>query len=104
MNLEKLSRAELVKLRAEVDGALESLDLRRKAEARTAAEAIAREHGFNLADLLGAEKAGKKKGQKNPAKYRNPANPAQTWTGRGRQPAWIKEALAANKSLDIFEI
>jgi len=22
-------------------------------------------------------------------KYRNPANPAQTWTGRGKTPAWI---------------
>jgi len=104
MDLEKLSRAELVKLRTEVELALESLDTRRKAEARGAAEAIARQHGFNLADLVEAEKAGKKKGQKNPAKYRNPANPSQTWTGRGHQPGWIKEALDAGKSLDVFEI
>jgi len=24
------------------------------------------------------------------AKYRNPANPAQTWAGRGVKPAWIE--------------
>jgi DNA-binding protein H-NS len=104
MELEKLSRAELVKLRADVDAALATLDTRRKAEARAAAEAIAKQHGFNLSELLDAEKAGKKKGQKNPAKYRNPANPSQTWTGRGRQPAWIKAAVEANQSLDVFEI
>jgi DNA-binding protein H-NS len=24
-----------------------------------------------------------------PPKYRNPANPEQTWTGRGKAPAWV---------------
>src|SRR4051794_12275797 len=27
-------------------------------------------------------------------KYRNPDNPAETWTGRGRQPRWVQAALA----------
>lgn len=26
------------------------------------------------------------------AKYRNPADPTQTWTGRGKKPAWMAEA------------
>ncbi|WP_108485070.1 H-NS family nucleoid-associated regulatory protein [Oceaniglobus ichthyenteri] len=104
MNLDQLSRAELLKLRSDVDVALDNLEARRKTEARAAAEAIAKEHGFNLSELLSSDKSGKKKGQKNPPKYRNPADPSQTWTGRGRQPAWIKDALADNKSLDMFEI
>jgi DNA-binding protein H-NS len=29
------------------------------------------------------------KGVKLPAKYRNPQNPTQTWTGRGVDPAWV---------------
>jgi DNA-binding protein H-NS len=29
------------------------------------------------------------KGVKLPAKYRNPSNPTQTWTGRGVDPAWV---------------
>lgn len=33
-------------------------------------------------------------------RYRNPADPGQTWSGRGRQPKWVAEALAAGKSLD----
>jgi DNA-binding protein H-NS len=29
------------------------------------------------------------KGVKLPAKYRNPLNPTQTWTGRGVDPTWV---------------
>ena len=29
------------------------------------------------------------KGVKLPAKYKNPLNPNQTWTGRGANPAWV---------------
>jgi len=25
------------------------------------------------------------------AKYRNPANPEQTWTGRGKKPGWLTD-------------
>ncbi|MDH3211127.1 MAG: H-NS histone family protein [Myxococcales bacterium] len=28
------------------------------------------------------------------ALYRNPVNPAETWSGRGQQPRWFKQALA----------
>ena len=37
-------------------------------------------------------------------KYRNPDNPAQTWSGKGKRPAWVKAALAAGKSLESLEI
>ncbi len=104
MELDTLSRKELMKLRTDVESALDTLENRRKAEARTAAEAIAQEHGFSLADLLNSDKAAKRKGQKNAAKYRNPADPTQTWTGRGRQPGWIKQALADGVALETFEI
>lgn len=100
MELEKMSRKELETLRADVDKALASLEIRRKAEARKAAEEAAKEHGFSLDDLLSAEK----KGKKSAPKYRNPADPKQTWTGRGRQPGWIKEALTAGRPLDDFAI
>ena len=34
-------------------------------------------------------KAHTMKGVKLPAKYKNPLNPNQTWTGRGVDPAWV---------------
>jgi DNA-binding protein H-NS len=37
-------------------------------------------------------------------RYRNPADSGQTWTGRGRQPRWVAEALASGRSLDEFKI
>ncbi len=38
-----------------------------------------------------AMKPEKKKRAKSslPAKYRNPADPTQTWTGLGKAPAWV---------------
>jgi DNA-binding protein H-NS len=37
-------------------------------------------------------------------KYRNPANPAETWAGRGKQPRWVTEQLRSGKKLDDFRI
>jgi len=37
-------------------------------------------------------------------RYRNPANPAETWSGHGRPPAWVRRALAAGATLDVFEL
>jgi DNA-binding protein H-NS len=33
-------------------------------------------------------------------KYRHPDNPALTWSGRGKRPQWLVEALAAGRTLD----
>ena len=34
-------------------------------------------------------------GKKVAPKYRDPANPANTWTGRGRMPQWVQALNAA---------
>lgn len=36
--------------------------------------------------------------------YQNPNDPSQSWTGRGRQPKWMAEALADGKKPDDFFI
>lgn len=36
--------------------------------------------------------------------YRNPKNPAQTWSGRGRQPHWVRAQLRSGKRLDDLRI
>jgi len=33
-------------------------------------------------------------------KYQNPANATQTWSGKGKQPHWVEQALAQGKTLD----
>ena len=37
-------------------------------------------------------------------KFRNPEPPHQTWSGRGRQPRWVRELLAAGKTIDDLRI
>jgi len=37
-------------------------------------------------------------------KYRNPANPSETWAGRGKQPRWLKALLKLGKKVDDFRI
>ena len=37
-------------------------------------------------------------------KYRNPKNPAETWSGRGRQPRWLRPQLRSGRDLDEFLI
>lgn len=36
-------------------------------------------------------------------RYRNPDNSAETWSGKGVQPAWVKAALAAGKALQDLQ-
>lgn len=36
--------------------------------------------------------------------YRNPGNSAETWTGRGRQPKWVRDALASGARLEDLSI
>ena len=37
-------------------------------------------------------------------KYQNPKNPTQKWSGRGRQPHWVRAQLKAGKKLGHFRI
>jgi DNA-binding protein H-NS len=46
-----------------------------------------------------AAKKGALAGKKVAAKYRNPSNPDQTWTGRGVSPTWV-QALKTAGTLD----
>lgn len=37
-------------------------------------------------------------------KYRNPADPAETWAGRGKQPRWLTAQLRAGRKIEDFRI
>jgi DNA-binding protein H-NS len=37
-------------------------------------------------------------------KYRNPVDPSETWSGRGKQPRWLVSALKSGKSIEDLEI
>jgi DNA-binding protein H-NS len=102
MDLSKQSLDELKKLKKDVEKAIASFEARKRKEALKAVEQVAREYGVELSDIFGA--GGNRKSTtakaKGTPKFRNPADPSQTWSGRGRQPAWYKAAIAAGKSND----
>ena len=81
------------------------------AEIRKKLTALAKAEGYSIGELFGgkapkgaakAKKAGTR-GKVAP-KYRNPANPKDTWTGRGRQPLWMAEQVKKGKKPEDFLI
>ena len=46
---------------------------------------------------------GRKLGKVAP-KYRNPANKAETWTGRGKQPLWLAGQIKKGRKIEEFLI
>ncbi len=81
-------------------------------------EQLTKERGFAVADILplfpglpampAPEKLKGKKGKGGRGtvapKYRNPADPTQTWSGRGRQPVWVAAHIASGGTLEAVTI
>ncbi|MGC8201081.1 H-NS family nucleoid-associated regulatory protein [Aliiroseovarius sp. PTFE2010] len=104
MKVESLGAAELAELEAAIVQRKKEIEKERLANAAKDITAALATHGVSLDEVLPllGKRAGKS--TKAPAKYRNPDDATQTWTGRGRKPNWIVEALAKGKSLDDFAI
>ncbi|MEO1766746.1 H-NS histone family protein [Thiobacter aerophilum] len=111
MNLKTLSLKELKSLKGRVEKEIARRATAEKKKALKELAAIAAARGFELEELLGTRRGRAKPVRrrapvrtKGPAKYRNPDNPQQTWSGRGRKPQWVQAWLAAGKSLDALKL
>ena len=102
INLEKLSLPELKDLSRDVTKAITSFEERRKREAWLALEEKAREFGFSVSELAGTKVTRTR--APATAKFKNPNNQDETWSGRGRQPKWFAEALASGLPEDKLRI
>ena len=113
INLAKLSvAAQLAKIRKERDAlAIREKALMSKNNGKALAQIvkIAKDAGISIDDIAKAlnakpkskatqptAKKGKLAGVKVAAKYQNPANPDQTWTGRGVAPRWVQDLKTSN--------
>lgn len=103
-NLDKLSLKELKKLERDIAAVIDGFDARRKAAAILELEAHARRLGFSLAELTGATAIIKGKRAPAKAKYFNPADPTETWSGRGRKPAWFNAAIEQGATPTSLEV
>lgn len=102
VDLKSLSLKELKDLQSAVAREIAGFQERQKKMAIEKLEEKARELGFSLAELTGMATVRKKSSPV--AKYANPANPADTWSGRGRKPRWFSEALASGKAAEELTV
>lgn len=102
-NVDKMSLKDLVELESRVKRAIVVAKERERAETKAKLMEIAEQSGFSVAELFGAGGRGVK-GGKVAVKFRNKDNPAETWTGRGRQPKWLAAALKKGAKLQDFAI
>lgn len=96
IELDNLSLKELKELHGQVGKAIANFEDRRKKEALSEIEETARKLGYSLSELTGISVVRKR--APAVAKYANPADKSDTWSGRGRKPRWMEAALKAGKS------
>jgi DNA-binding protein H-NS len=104
MDLSKLSLAELRDLSVRVT---EEEKKRAKADvdaARNEIYAIAHRLGIPLKVLIGTGSVVRKPTGKVAVQYRNPRDSSQEWSGRGRQPGWVKELIASGADLQTAKV
>ena len=99
--LDKMSYAELLKLEERIEAAIAAKRAKDVASTKEQLRAMAEKAGFSLNDLFGKRGARKGSGE---AKYRNPKDASQTWTGRGRKPNWLVDAVKKGAKIDSLKI
>ena len=103
VNVEKMSLKELLDLETKLDKAIANARERERSEVKQKIEALAQNSGFSVGELFGG-RGSPTKGRTVAAKYVNPENRSETWTGRGRKPRWLTAKLDKGAKLEDFSI
>jgi len=94
VKLDGLSPKELQTLIAQAQSKMESARAEHIQSVKAKIDALLKAEGLQLSEVYAGRggKRGKRAGAGIP-KYRNPADPSQTWTGHGKKPTWFQHAL-----------
>lgn len=105
-SIESMSTAELKALLEEIPGEIAKRQKTGKAVLLKALEETAKSHGFIITQigLAPDNKEARQPRQMAPTKFRHPNEPMLHWSGRGRQPRWVADWLAAGNQLDQLRI
>ena len=98
-NLENMSFAELSQMQVRIERVKAEKQNAERVALREKLTDMAKQHGFHIRHLFDGRR--KSKGIVA-VKYRDPKNPENAWTGRGRPPRWLAAAMKAGKSRDDF--
>lgn len=102
MDISTLTLDELRQLQNDITRQLKSREQAELSVAREKIFAIAKSVGISVKDLIGT--ATRSKTAAVAVQFQNPDDSTQQWTGRGRQPLWVKAWLADGKSMDLLRI
>lgn len=94
VKLDGLSPKELQALITQAQSRMDSAHAEHVQRVKAKIDALLKAEGLQLSDIYAGRggKRGKRAGAGVP-KYRNPADPSQTWTGYGKRPMWFQKAL-----------
>ncbi|ALK98846.1 histidinol phosphate phosphatase [Massilia sp. WF1] len=107
MDLSNMSLGDLRNLQEQIKQEMKQREQQEVQKAREQIMAIAQSVGVPLKDLIAAGGRGVKATGKSGSvavRFRNPDDESQQWTGRGRQPKWVKEWVEGGKSLDKLRV
>ena len=108
IDLAGLSPTELTKLISQANAQMATARANEVSKAKAKIDAILSGAGLTIDDVFPRRgRAGGKPGKKAGAgvpKYRNPKNAEQTWSGMGKRPRWLADALASGAKLEAFAI
>lgn len=104
VNVDKLSLKDLNDLEAKVVKAKANARNRAKADVKAKIDAILASSGFTIADLYPVARTARGRGGNKAAKFVNPDNRSETWTGRGRKPNWLVAKLSKGAKLQDFAV
>jgi DNA-binding protein H-NS len=104
MDLSNMSVGDLRNLQEQIKQEMKKREVQEVQKAREQILAIAQSVGVPLKDLIASSGRGGNKGATVAVRYRNPDDASQQWTGRGRQPKWVKEWVEGGKSLDKLRV
>jgi DNA-binding protein H-NS len=87
-DLEHLALEELTQIQGRIEDAIRQRRNEARQRALNEIRRLTREHDLKPSEVRRAAEAGTKP-KKAPALYRNPDNPRQTWSGKGKPPDWF---------------
>lgn len=97
VDIKNLNHTQLNELITKAQGRQTELRKEKVVKLREKVHAMLKAEGYAFDDVFGSPRKGKRTTTPVAPKYRNPANPTQTWSGRGKRPHWFNDALKAGK-------
>lgn len=103
VNVERMTLKQIEDLEARIAKAKTQARETTKAQLKAKIDRLLNGSEFTVREIYGLS-GNRARAGKSIAKYANPNDTSQTWTGRGRRPDWLIARLKKGASLEDFAI